>query len=235
MLKGVPFRVIGVMEKKIQNSSYMNRDEEIAFIPFTTCRELTGDLYVDRFIFRAANTVDTPRIKEKIYTVLGRNLGFSPKDKDAVWMWDTSEMTQFMQYFFLGFELFLLLGGVLTLIVGGIGVANIMYVTIRERRREIGIKSALGATPHLILAQFMLESFLIMLIGGALGVTGAWLIVTGFNTPAFAGVQLFMGKPSISLNVSLITASLLALIGFAAGWSPAKSASEMDPVRALEF
>lgn len=235
MVSGVPFQVIGVMEKKIQNSSYMTRDEDIVFFPFTTCREMTGSLYVDRFIFRAGMTADTPRIKEKIYNVLGKSFGFSPQDKDAVWMWDTSEMTQFMEYFFFGFELFLLLGGVLTLIVGGIGVANIMYVTIRERRREIGIKSALGATPRLILTQFMMESFLIMLIGGAIGVTGAWLVVTLFNNPALASIQVFMGKPTINITISLITAALLALIGFVAGWSPAKSASEMDPVRALEF
>jgi ABC-type antimicrobial peptide transport system permease subunit len=74
-----------------------------------------------------------------------------------------------------------------------------------------------------------------MLIGGALGVAGAWLVVTVFSSPALSGLQTFMGKPVIDLTIASITAILLALIGFAAGWSPAKSASEMDPVRALEF
>ncbi len=235
MVSGVPFRVIGVMENKIQNSFYMTRDEEIAFFPFTTFRELTGVTTVNRFIFRAQNAVDTPKVKERTRAVLGKDFGFSPEDKDALWMWDTSEMTQFFHYFFLGFEMFLLLGGVLTLIVGGIGVANIMYVTIRERRREIGIKSALGATPRLILTQFILESFLIMLIGGSLGVVGSWLVITLVGSPSFAEMQKVLGIPVINMPIACITASLLALIGFAAGWAPAKAASEMDPVRALEL
>jgi len=213
----------------------MTQDTNIAFIPFATSREIFGAVSVDRIIFKARTAVGTPPAKEKIYAILGRKLGFSPDDKDGLWMWDTSEATQFMHYFFLGFQAFLLMGGIFTLIVGGIGVANIMYVTIRERRREIGIKSALGAAPRLILAQFLLESFLIMFLGGGAGVLAAWSVVTLFGASAFKGAHVFLGTPSIDLQISLVTASLLALIGFAAGWSPAKAASDMDPVRALEF
>jgi putative ABC transport system permease protein len=235
MVNEVPFQVIGVMEDKIQNSSYMTQDKNLSFIPFSTCREMTGATTIDRLVFRGASVTVTPDMKRKTIELLGRNLGFDPEDKDAIWIWDTSEMSRFFFVFFLGFQTFLLMGGLFTLIVGGIGVANIMYVTIRERRREIGIRSALGATPRLILAQFMLESFLIMAIGGALGVAVSWVIVTILGSPALSGLQTFLGKPAIDLHVALISASLLALIGFAAGWSPAKAASEMDPVRALEF
>ena len=150
-------------------------------------------------------------------------------------MWDTSEGLQYFYYFFLGFEAFLLLGGIFTLLVGGIGVANIMYVAIRERRREIGIKSALGATPRLILAQFMLESFVIMLIGGSLGVLIAFVIVKLAGIPVLASIQTVMGIPVINVPIALITAGILSLIGIAAGWSPAKAAADMDPVKALEF
>jgi putative ABC transport system permease protein len=234
-LNGLPFTVIGVMENKVQNSSYMTQDKNIGFIPYSTCRDVFGATHVNRIIFRARNDMDTPEIKESIYAVLGKTLCFAREDKNALWMWDTSEMTRFIQYFFMGFETFLLLGGLLTLIVGGIGVANIMYVSIRERRREIGIKSALGATPRLILFQFMLESFIIMLLGGSLGVLGAWLVVALFNSPALGSIQIVLGKPEINMTIAAITATILALIGFAAGWSPAKSAANMDPVRALEF
>ena len=197
--------------------------------------DIFGLEHVNRVIFRAEDELDTPVIKEKIRTLLGRTLGFDPEDNDAVWMWDTSEGLQFIHYFFLGFEAFLFVGGLLTLVVGGIGVANIMYVTVRERRREIGVKSALGATPSLILGQFMLEAFIIMFIGGSIGVAGAWLVVSVFSSPATAGMQKFLGTPEINLTISLITVSILAVIGFAAGWSPAKRASDMDPVQALEF
>jgi putative ABC transport system permease protein len=213
----------------------MSRDEDLLFIPYTTGRDVFGITYVSRIIFRARDAIMTPSMKDSIYEVLGKKHGFSPDDKDAIWMWDTSEGTQFMHYFFLGFEGFLLCGGVFTLIVGGIGVANIMYVTIRERRREIGIRTALGATPALILAQFMLEAFVIMLVGGGVGVFGAWSIVKVCGLPSMANMQKYMGVPEIDLTISLITVGLLALIGFAAGFSPAKTASEMDPVRALEF
>ncbi|MFC1692593.1 ABC transporter permease [Candidatus Latescibacterota bacterium] len=235
MVQGIPFTIIGVMQEKTQNSSYMWGDKNLTFIPFSTCREVFGITNINRIIYRAQDPIDTPRTKEKIYQVLGKKLGFDPEDTGAIRMWDTSEMTQYFFYFFLGFEAFLLLGGVFTLLVGGIGVANIMYVAIRERRREIGIKSALGATPRLILAQFMLESFIIMLVGGSLGVLGAFVIVKLAGLPALATIQIVMGVPVINAPIALITVGLLSIIGFAAGWSPAKSAADMDPVRALEF
>ena len=235
MVQGIPFTVIGVMKTKVQNSSYMTGDRNIAFIPFTTFRDVFGINNVNRFILRAGNTEETPRMIERIYQVLGKKLGFDPSDHDAVWNWDTSELTQFLFYFFIIFEAFLLIAGLFTLFVAGIGVANIMYVAIRERRREIGIKSALGATPRLILAQFMLETFLIMIIGGFIGVFLAGIIVELVNTPGLSKAQVVIGTPEINLTVSLITAGLLAVIGFAAGWSPAKSAADMDPVQALEF
>lgn len=235
LVNGIPFTVIGVMKDKVQNSSYMSRDASIAFIPYSTARDMFAVKSVNRIIFRARTEDETPAMKEKTYKLLGKAIGFSPDDKDALWMWDTSEMTTFLKYFFVGFQGFLLLGGILTLIVGGIGVANIMYVTIRERRREIGVKSALGATPGLILSQFMIESFMIMLIGGGVGILGSWGMLTILSSPGLAGMQKVMGKPSIDITIALTTAGILALIGFAAGWSPAKSASQMDPVRALEF
>jgi len=234
MVDGAPFSVIGVLEKKIQNSSYMTQDANLVFMPYSTFRDVYGYEYIGRIIYRAVNPVNNPVIKKKVFDILGRKLNFSPDDPDALWMWDTTEMSQFFHYFFLGFEAFLLLGGVFTLIVGGIGVANIMYVTVNERRREIGIKSALGATPSLILAQFMLEAFIIMFFGGGFGVVMAWMIVSILSSPALAGMQVFLGKPAIDMTVAIITASLLALIGFASGWSPAKAASDLDPVQALE-
>jgi len=235
MVQGIPFTIIGVMQEKTQNSSYMSRDSNLTFIPFSTCREVFGITTINRIIYRANDPTDTPKTKEKIFQILGKKLGFDSKDSDAIWMWDTSEMTQYFFYFFLGFEAFLLLGGIFTLLVGGIGVANIMYVAIRERRREIGIKTALGATPRLILVQFMLESFIIMFVGGSLGVMGAYVIVKLAGLPALKTIQIAMGVPVINAPIAMITVGILSVIGFAAGWSPAKSAADMDPVRALEF
>jgi putative ABC transport system permease protein len=223
------------MESKVQNSSYMTQDANVAFVPFTTFRDVFGVTRIERIIIKAANTGDTPRMIEKVYEVFADRMGFDPTDRDAVWNWDTSEGARFFLIFFIIFEAFLLVAGMFTMFVGGIGVANIMYVAIRERRREIGIKAALGATPRLILAQFLLETFMIMFLGGLCGVAVAWIIVSLINLPAFSELQVVIGHPEINMMVSLITAGVLALIGFAAGWSPAKAAADMDPVQALEF
>lgn len=234
-IRGTPFLVVGVLEDKLQNNSYMTQDANIVFMPFTTCIDITGASSLNRIILRARTFGETPRMMDQVYEVLGPRYGFATDDTDAVWMWDTSESTIFLDAFFKGFESFLLLSGIFTLIVGGIGVANIMYVSIRERRREIGVKSALGATPGLIQLQFLLEAAIIMLVGGGMGVTGAILVVSLFRTPLLAPVTDMIGKPQIDLTIALITVTILSLIGFTAGWSPAKRASEMDPVRALEF
>ncbi|MFC1489895.1 ABC transporter permease [Candidatus Latescibacterota bacterium] len=235
MIEGIPFTVIGVMEKKTQNNSYMSQDAGLSFMPFSTYKDMYGLQYLSRIIYRAHDPVKTEYTKDRMYEVLGKKLGFDNKDKPAISIWDTSEMTIYFFYFFLGFEGFLLLGGIFTLLVGGIGVANIMYVAVRERRREIGIKSSLGATPRLILSQFLLESFIIMVIGGCVGMLLAFGIVALLASPMLEYVQAVMGVPVVNWKISVITAGILALIGFSAGWAPAKSAAEMDPVKALEF
>ncbi len=235
MVDGIPFTVIGILEEKTQNSSYMSQDAWLTFIPFSTYHDVFGFNYLSQIIYRAGDPVKTPKTKELLYRVLGEKLGFESEDKPALGIWDTSEMTKYFFYFFLGFEGFLLLGGVFTLLVGGIGVANIMYVAIRERRREIGIKSSLGATPRLILSQFLLESFIIMFVGGSAGVLFAFAVIGLLSSPALEQIQGVMGVPAVNWQISLITVGILAVIGFAAGWSPAKSAAEMDPVKALEF
>jgi len=234
-LNGAPFLVVGVMKDKTQNSAYMGRDREAAFIPYSTCRELFGVRWVNRFICRAADPVNTPGMIDRIYQVLGRKLKFDPTDKDALWMWDTTEGERFMYYFFLGFQIFLALGGALTLLVGGIGVANIMYVVVRERRRELGIKAALGATPTMILVQFLMETFFIIALGGATGFLFSYGVVELFSSPLLVGVQKYIGSPVINPLVAGSALGVLGLVGLAAGWAPAKRAADLSPVQAMEF
>jgi len=127
------------------------------------------------------------------------------------------------------------LDGILTLIVGGIGVANIMYIVVRERRREIGIKMALGATPNNILIQFLMETFLIVSLGGILGFAFSYGVVSLFQLPLLEKITTYVGYPEISPMVSLCALLALGLIGFAAGFAPARRAANMDPIQALEF
>ncbi len=236
LMNSVPFKVVGVMAEKTQNSAYMGQDRGSAFIPFSAYSEIfSGRIYVNRFICRATRAVDTPRMKKEIYKVLGRKYKFDPSDKEALWMWDTTEGQQFMFYFFLGFQIFLGIGGLLTLLVGGIGVANIMYVVVRERRKEIGIKTALGATPNTILLQFMTETFFIVAIGAATGFAISYGVVELFQSPLLEGIHKYVGKPEINPLVASFAMITLGLVGFAAGWAPARRAASIDPVQALEF
>ncbi|HUU28627.1 MAG TPA: ABC transporter permease [archaeon] len=234
-LNGTPFTVVGVMQDKAQTSSYGGRDKNNAYMPYSSYSATFGRRNIQRFICRAADPVDTPRMKKGIYEVLARKHKFDPADEEAVFMWDTTKGEQMLSYFFLGFQIFLALGGILTMIVGGIGVANIMYIVVRERRREVGIKMALGATPRTILLQFMVETFLIVAIGGVLGFAFSYSVVGIFHTPLLKQATIYVGYPQISSLVSMVTLAIIGTIGFAAGFAPARRAANMDPIQALEF
>src|SRR4029079_18483511 len=144
LLNQSPFQVIGVLKKKGQDSSYSGRDNEKAFIPSSTFRALTGDKYVDNMVFQAREADATKAVIEDLRKAFGQRLRFDRNDKEALSIWDTTEQFQFFDTFMLAFNAFLGIVGVLTLIVGGIGVSNIMNVIVEERTREIGIKMALG-------------------------------------------------------------------------------------------
>jgi putative ABC transport system permease protein len=130
----------------------------------------------------------------------------------------------------IGFNLFLGIVGAFTLIVGGIGVSNIMNVVVEERTREIGLKMALGAKKRYVLTQFLLETLLITLVGGAVGLGLSVGIIAVFPE---SSISEEIGRPAFSLEVALITVGLLGLIGFLAGFSPARRAANLNPVEAL--
>lgn len=232
MIDNVPFLVVGVLQKKAQDSSYKGRDQDMAFIPGSTHRGLYGSRYVDNFIFQASEPSLVPAVKRQVYEVLGRRLKFDPEDEEAVGMWDTTEGAKFLSVFFLTFRAFLGVIGSFTLMVGGIGVSNIMYVVVEERTREIGIKLAVGAKPRFIQTQFLLETLTLTAIGGLLGFLFTLGVLTVFP---LLGLDDYVGTPVASPIVVLTTAALLGLIGLVAGYFPARRASLLDPVVALKL
>jgi putative ABC transport system permease protein len=231
-LNGSPFLVIGVMAKKPQDSSYSGRDKDNVIVPGTTHRALTGEKYVDEFIFRATVAGNTEALKSQVLEIAAAKHRFDPKDKEAIGMWDTTENFQFLNTFMLSFRAFLGIVGSLTLVVGGIGVSNIMNVVVEERTREIGIKMALGARPGSILFQFMLETLLITGVGGAIGLGMTFGICAAF--PAL-GFTEYVGNPTVSPLVAAITAGLLGSVGLLAGYFPARDAANLDPVVAMKL
>jgi putative ABC transport system permease protein len=231
MIESVPFLVIGVMEKKAQDSSYSGRDQDKAFIPDTTYKGLYSERYVSDLIFQAREASMVPEVIRRVYEVLGRKHQFDPKDKEAIGMWDTTEQEKFFAVFFGVFRAFLAIIGSFTLLVGGIGVSNIMYVVVEERTREIGVKLAVGAKPRFIQTQFLVETLTLTAVGGALG----FLITLGVMAVFPASLDEYVGTPEPSPVTILTTTFLLGIVGLVAGYFPARKASLLDPVVALKL
>ena len=229
--QGSPFVVVGVLMPKEQDSSYSGRDKDKMFVPATTLKAITGQKYVDLFIYKAKTPEGNKALTAEVNRVLGRRLHYDPKDTEAVKIWDTTEMFTFMNAFMLGFQLFLGIVGCLTLVVGGIGVSNIMNVVVEERTREIGIKMALGAKGGAILKQFLMETMVLTGTGGALGLLISFGICTAFPK----NLVEYVGLPVVSPSVAALTATALGLVGLLAGYFPARDASRLDPVVAMKL
>jgi putative ABC transport system permease protein len=168
--------------------------------------------------------------------VLGNKYRFDPADQRALSMWDFIEDQKQNDAIGLGIQIFLGLVGAFTLIVAGVGVANIMYVVVRERTREIGIKRAVGARRPHIVAQFVFEALLIALLGGGCGLGVAGLIVLGVNAlPSGDPAMQYIANPILSWPIALSCVSILVTIGLTAGILPARKAAAIDPIESLRY
>ena len=236
LVNNIPFLVIGVMQKKMQNSMYNGPDEDKTAIPYSTYATIFGDKYLDRLIYQPGNVADAERVKDEVYRVLARKYKFDPEDRQALRMWDTIEDRKLFMKIFAGLQIFMGIMGGLTLMVAGVGVANIMYVSARRRTREIGIKMALGARKRYVLLQFVSEALMIVFTGGAIGMALSLLVV---ETMTFldikGGAADMLAHPVISISNMVLTAFLLGAIGFLAGYFPAKKAADLNPVEALRY
>lgn len=228
-----PFTVVGVMKHKVQNSSYGSRDTNCLFIPITTYRSLFGtNQHLNDIIYQISSPTLSEQVKTQVYQTLGLIHQFDPTDKDALGIWDTNEMNKFLMYFFIGFNIFMGVIGSFTLTVGGIGVANIMFIVVKEKTREIGIKRSVGATRRSILFQFFFESFMIVAIGAILGLIISYLLTLAAG---FLPIQTYVGTPEISPTVLFVTIILLMLISLLAGYFPARKAASLEPIDCLRY
>jgi putative ABC transport system permease protein len=228
-----PFMVIGVMKEKTQNSSYNQRDQDRAFIPMTTHKSIFGQHYVENFIYQIGNPGINELVRKQVYTVLGKKFKFDPNDKETLGIWDTTEFDKFIFYFSLGFNIFMGMIGVITLVVGGIGLANIMYVVVQERTHEIGILRSVGAKRRNIFRQFMLEAFVVIGFGALIGFFLAVGIIQLVNALPLKELKEAVGAPVLNPLVALITVLILGSIGFLAGFFPARRAAKLNVIDCL--
>jgi putative ABC transport system permease protein len=218
------------MQKKTQNSSYNRRDQDRIFISSSTFASVFGANRLNNIIFTSKDPRHSQETVSEVRTVLGRKYRFDPSDKDAVWIWDTAEFDKFVVVFFLAFNIFMGLIGSFTLAVGGIGVANIMYIVVQERTKEIGVKRAVGARKRDIMLQFFSETLIIVGFGSAIGFGLAALIVQAMQ---YIPIKDFVGTPELSIEVAFATMAVLAIVSLSAGLMPARRAANLNVVDCL--
>ncbi len=236
VLDGLPFTVVGVMQSKFQDSSNNGPDEDRAIIPASTFQAIYGDRYVGHLLLRPRDVKEAGIAKRELYRVLGARHKFDPDDERALSVWDFIEDEKITSQIGFGIQIVLGLVGAFTLLVAGVGVANIMYVVVRERTREIGVKLAVGARRRHIVSQFVFEAMLIALGGGLLGLGIASAIVLGVDAlPGDDEALAYILNPKLSLPIASICVGILVAIGLVAGILPARKAARLDPVEALRY
>jgi putative ABC transport system permease protein len=236
LINNAPYTVIGVMKKKVQMGTYGGPDEDNGVIPINTFRAQFGRDRLNNVLIHVRKPEDMKPTLARFHQVAGAKFGYDPEDAQAFGTWDTVESSKITRNITIGIQLFLGIIGALTLIIGGVGVANIMYAVVKERTREIGVKMALGAKARWIVAPFVLEGLIYTLVGGAFGIMIATiLIIAASFIPGDSEVMQFLGKPTLSWQIGVGTSFILGLIGVLAGYFPARRAANVDPAATLRY
>jgi putative ABC transport system permease protein len=237
-LNDFPFVVIGVMAKKKQDSSYDGWDVNKIFIPFSAMRRDFPDkppgtpTTFDQLLVTPKSVEQHTACKHEVRVALARMHRYDPADKEACPIWDTVQEAQAFKTMTDGMKYFLGAVGIVTLLLGGIGVMNVMLVAVRERTREIGVRKAIGAPAGTILRQFFVEALIIALLSGAIGLGMAF---------GFCALVNLLPMPDFFAGLipdwtsALVATGLLGTIAVAAALYPARRAASIDPIEALRY
>jgi len=240
-INGMRFTVIGAMDKKIQMSNYFSSDDASVWIPYTTAGDLWNNHYGNVLLFEVVSPQFEAEAIRQARAVIAQRQRFSSTDERAFVASGREEFRPIVEGIAVGFQVLLLFIGTLTLAIGGVGVMNIMLVSVDERVREIGLRRALGAKRWHVRAQFLSEAMVVTLIGGLAGILVAYAI------SAFIGPIPFMsalfndetGQSDIRLVIDPLTlavsAGVLLVVGVLSGVAPAVRASRIAPAQALRY
>ena len=240
-VEGTRFTVIGTMDLKFADSCYFNCDDESAFIPYAAAGDVWDTKYASVMVFEPIAPAFEAAAMQQFRAAIANRQRFSPSDKRAITMFGREEFRPIMEGIGIGIEALLFLIGAMTLGIGGVGVMNIMLVSVEERVREIGLRRALGARKSHIRWQFLLEALVMTLTAGAIGMLLSAALTSSIGTLPFLGpaYEDDSGKVDIHLTLSSMTMFLstliLIVVGVVSGWLPAMQAAKLDPVEALRY
>jgi putative ABC transport system permease protein len=242
LVKSLPYTVVGILEEKKQNSNYSGPDNDYLFAPYAAVSRdfpppekpgagITRG-YLDDIVFEVGDPEEHQAAVLQVRRTVGRVRHFDPLDKDALFIWDTMDGAKQLAKIFGVVTLFFGCVAIVTLCLGGIGVMNIMLVSVSERTREIGTRKAMGATKRDILRQFFAESAMLTVASGILGLSlgmGTCVAMAVLPLPDFVPHPIVS---PISIILSIVT---LSLITVTAGMYPAQRAADMTPVESLRY
>ncbi|WP_245597689.1 ABC transporter permease [Psychromonas aquimarina] len=227
-VNGVPFLVAGITRQS-EGGMSMGREDNQVLIPSSTFTELWNDKPVQIMVTPAAG-ISGVVLRKNLLSFFASQKHFDPSDKRAVWLPDFSQDVKFFTTLLRGIQLFLGASGAMTLAVGALGVANIMFLSVTERTREIGVRLAIGASPNNILVQFLLEGGVLVSIGTAVGIALSYVLILLLNQ---MGLPDWLGSPVISADAVLMALSVTVVLALLASFFPARRASNLIPVIAL--
>jgi len=242
LVKSVPYTVVGILAEKKQNSNYSGPDNDYLFAPYSAVSRdfpppekpgagITRG-YLDDIVFEVGDPEQHEAAVLEVRRAIARVRHFDALDKDALFIWDTMDGAKQLAKIFGVVTLFFGCVAIVTLCLGGIGVMNIMLVSVTERTREIGTRKAMGATKRDILRQFFAESAMLTIASGILGLTfgmGTCILMTAVPLPDF------VPHPIVSPISVILAIFTLSLITVTAGMYPAQRAADMTPVESLRY
>lgn len=230
---GAPYAVIGVMGDVAEIRLNGSADEGV-FIPASTFRRVFG--YGDKIDFLMLTGKDNTNLSTvlpKIQTMLARRHDFNPSDKGAVWMINIAEQFEQVDKLFLGIDILAWFIGLATLIAGVIGIGNIMWVIVKERTQEIGIRRAIGAKPKDIIVQVLSEGLALTLLFGLAGVTFATIVLAIMQVTTNPADAVMEAHFQMSFQGAILILGIFVLMGTLAGIIPSLKAMHIKPIEAI--
>jgi putative ABC transport system permease protein len=237
-INGIPYEVVGVLKARPQQGTE-NSINRVVYIPFPTLSDFRDTHYID-LIWLDFLGYDYQGVERSVRNTLAAQHGFRPDDKRALRVFSLMEQLSQFRIISMALQVLLAFIGTLTLGIGGVGLMNIMLVSVTQRTREIGVEKALGARRLDILQQFLAEALAITLFGGLLGIVLAYVVSFSAGNLTFYSALAQHGEiGDIRLMISpasvLISTGILAFVGLVSGMIPAIRASRLDPIESLRY